>query len=84
MSKRTKPDADLAKWCALLAENTAPTDIVPPGWLTSTQLAIQMNKPSPTMKHALKRLVDLGRVEVKNFRIQLKKVVRPVPHYRLR
>lgn len=86
MSKRatTKPDADLARWCAVLAEGTAVVDEVPPGWFTTAQLAEKTNKAVPTMKHALRRLTELGKVEIKTFRIRLNKLVRPVPHYRLK
>lgn len=86
MRKRatTKPDADLARWCAVLAEGTAVVDEVPPGWFTTAQLAEKTNKAVPTMKHALRRLLDLGKVETKTFRVRLNKLVRPVPHYRLK
>jgi DNA-binding transcriptional ArsR family regulator len=84
MSKRTKPDPDLARWCAVLAEGAAIIDAVPAGWFTCAQLAANTGKAAPTMKHALKRLVEAGKVEVKNFRVRLKKMVRPVPHYRLK
>lgn len=84
MSKRaTTPDPDLAKWCAILAENNAPTDTVPKGWLTCAEIAAQTGRALPTTKHKIRTLLDLGKLEVKRFRIRLKTVVRPVPHYRL-
>ena len=83
-AKNVTPDPDLARWCALLAENNAPTDTVPPGWLTCAQIAAQTKRPIPTTKHKLRALLDLGKLEVRHFRIRLKTVVRPVPHYRLK
>ena len=80
----TKHDPNLAKWCAILSENNAPTDTVPPGWLTCAQIAAQTKRPIPTTKHKLRALLDLGKLEVRHFRIRLKTVVRPVPHYRLK
>ena len=76
------PDPDLARWCAILSENNAPTDIVPKGWLTCAQIAAQTGRPLPTIKHKLRALLDLSKLEVRHFRIRLKTVVRPVPHYR--
>jgi DNA-binding Lrp family transcriptional regulator len=81
---KTKPDADLAKWCALLAENTAPTDTVPPGWLTAREIAAKTKTSLPTLQNKLKRLVESGKAERKNFRIKLEHNVRPVPHYKLK
>jgi hypothetical protein len=86
MSKRPKlkPDADLAQWCKALAQITTPVDVVPPGWQTARQLAAKTKAPVPTLQQKLKRLVAAGRAERKNFRVQLEKNVRPVPHYRLK
>ena len=78
------PDADLAKWCTALASCTAATDIVPSGWKTAQQLAAKTKTPLPTLQQKLKRLIDLGQAERKNFKIKLSVQTRPVPHYRLK
>lgn len=78
------PDADLAKWCAAIASCTAATDIVPSGWKTAQQLAAKTKTPLPTLQQKLKRLIDLGQAERKNFKIKLSVQTRPVPHYRLK
>ena len=83
MSK-TKPDKDLARWCAVLAELNAPTDIVPPGWRTLGDLAKQIGATVPTLQRKMRWLIKEGKAERRSFRIQLAKNVRPVPHYRLR
>jgi hypothetical protein len=84
MSKRPKPDADLAQWCKALLESTAPTDVVPPGWFTVRGLAAKLKTPVPTLQGKMQRLFKAGRAERKNFRVQLEKNVRPVPHYKLK
>lgn len=73
----------LAKWCTVLAERSAAIDTVPPGWFTTAQLADQTGHHIQITKRRVSKLVKLGRVERKNFRIALAKMVRPVPHYRL-
>ena len=82
MSKRTKPDPDLAKWCAALAA-PATEDEVPPGWHTLRQIAANLGKAESTISTQLGRAVREGRAETQSFRITTGKVVRPVPHYRL-
>jgi len=82
MSKRAaSPDADLAKWCAALAMQ-AVTNVVPPGWFTTRQLAEKLNTPLPTMGRLLSESVAAGRCEVQRFRVTTGSVARPVQHYR--
>lgn len=78
------PDPDLAKWCAVLAELNAPTDVVPPGWRTLGEIAKQIGITLPTLQRKIRWLLKEGKAERKNFRIQLAKNVRPVAHYRLK
>ena len=86
MSKRAqlKVDPDLAEWCKALLESTAPTDVVPPGWFSVRGLAKQLKTPVPTLQGKMQRLFAAGKAERKNFRVQLEKNVRPVPHYKLK
>jgi hypothetical protein len=84
MSKRPKPDADLAQWCKALAQITTPVDVVPPGWQTAQQLAAKTKVPVPTLQQKLKRLLAAGQAERKMFSVRLTKYTRPVPHYRLK
>jgi hypothetical protein len=76
-------DPDLAKWCAALAA-PAVTDVIPPGWFTTKQLADKLGKPRPTMGRLLAEAVAAGRCEVQKFRLTTGAVTRPVPHYRLK
>ena len=79
-----KPDPDLAQWCAALAGITTATDVVPPGWETTQQIAAKTKVPVATLQQKLKRLVASGQAERKMFRIRLARNTRPVPHYRLK
>ena len=76
-------DPDLAAWCAALA-SPAVTDVVPPGWFTTKQLADKLNKTRPTMARLLAEAVADGRCEVQRFRVTTGSVTRPVPHYCLK
>jgi hypothetical protein len=76
-------DPDLAQWCAALA-SPAVTDVVPPGWFTTRQLAEKLNKALPTMGRLLAEAVADGRCEVQKFRVTTGSVTRPVPHYKPR
>lgn len=78
------PDPDLAEWCAALAGITNPTDVVPPGWQTTQQIAAKTKVPVATLQQKLKRLVASGQAERKMFRIRLARNTRPVPHYKLK
>jgi hypothetical protein len=86
MRKRTKlkPDPDLAQWCKALLESTAPTDVVPAGWFSVRGLAAKLKTPVPTLQGKIKQLLATGKAERKNFRVQLDKTVRPVPHYKIK
>lgn len=79
----TKPDPDLAKWCAVLATSQAP-DKVPPGWLTAKEISERVGKALSTIGGQLNRAVKEGSAERKTFRVMCGSVVRPVPHYRLK
>ena len=83
-AKIVTPDHDLAEWCAALAGITTPTDVVPPDWETTQQIAAKTKVPVPTLQQKLKRLVAAGQAERKKFRIRLARNTRPVPHYRLK
>ena len=76
-------DPDLAQWCAALAA-PAVTDVIPPGWFTTKQLADKLGKPRPTMGRLLAEAVAAGRCEVQKFRLTTGAVTRPVPHYKPR
>ena len=80
---KVKPDADLARWCAALATQ-AVTNVVPPGWFTTRQLAEKLNTPLPTMGRLLCESVAAGRCEVQRFRVTTGSVTRPVQHYKPR
>ena len=80
---KSKPDPDLARWCAALASEIV-TDEVPPGWLTATDLSAKLGKPTSTMGKLLLAAVRAGKCEVKKFRISCGAFVRPVPHYKLK
>ena len=82
MSKRAKPDSDLAAWCAALAAPMI-TDTVPPGWFTTTQLCEKLGKPRGSMGRMLVNAVEQGRCERKMFRVNVGAFARSTPHYRL-
>jgi hypothetical protein len=81
---KTKPDPELAKWCAVLAQVTTPVDVVPPGWQTIQQISDKTKVPVPTLQQKINRLVFTGQAERKKFTIRLAKKTRPVPHYKLK
>ena len=83
-SKPTKPDADLAAWCAMLSASSVVPEVVPPGWFTVRQLATQGGRSECTTGDRVKRLFRAGQIERKDFIIKLDQIVRPTPHYRLK
>ena len=79
---RTKPDPDLAAWCAALA-STVVQDAVPPGWFTIKQLSATLRKPVPTIYRLVAEATAAGRCEVARYRVTTGSVTRPVAHYKL-
>lgn len=82
--KKSAPDPDLARWCAVLSAPSVAPELVPAGWFTVAQLAEKFNRSICNTSERVRRRVAAGKVEKKMFRIQLAKKVRPVPHYRLK
>lgn len=82
-SKATKPDSDLAAWCAALSQSSITPEVVPPGWFTVAQLAAKWGRSECTTGERVKRLLREEKVERKDFVVQLQQVVRRTPHYRL-
>jgi hypothetical protein len=82
--KPTKPDADLAAWCAVLSQSSITPETVPPGWFTVRQLSTQWGRSECTTGERVKRLYRDGKIERKDFIVQLQEVVRRTPHYRLK
>jgi hypothetical protein len=80
----SKPDPDLAKWCAALAPNYA-IDTVPPGWFTRAQISESLGKNRSTIARRMQDAVIEGRAEVKIFRIASgQRGIYPVPHYKIK
>ena len=78
------PDADLALWCAQLATVGALPEAVPPGWFTVKQIAKAEGRSECVTSEKIKKLMDRGGAERKEFTIRLAQKVRPVPHYKLK
>ena len=83
MSKRTQPDADLARWCAALATQAA-TDEVPPGWLRMSEIATLLGKSESHMAKLIRRAADDGRCETAMFRVVCGQRVLALRHYKLK
>jgi hypothetical protein len=82
--KLTAEMLEQSAWAAALAAIVAPVEAVPPGWQTAQQIASKTKVPVATLQQKLKRLVDGGQAERKMFRVRLKQLARPVPHYKLK
>jgi predicted transcriptional regulator len=78
-----RPDAELAKWCDMLTEGAAVAEKVPEGWYTVKELAKARNRSECATSEMIRRLLEQGRVEQREFTIKLIKRTRPVPHYRI-
>lgn len=83
MSKRTKPDPDLARWCAALASPLV-TDEVPPGWLRMDEVAKLLGKSESHTFKMLSKAAAEGRCETASFRVQRGQRVLPLRHYKLK
>jgi hypothetical protein len=78
----TKPDTDLAAWCAALLP--ANVDKIPAGWLTCAELADKLGKTKDTVSGQLSVAVRAGRAEMQKYRVMTNRGVYPIPHYRLK
>ena len=79
----TKPDADLAKWCAALATQAA-TDEVPPGWLKMSEIATLLGKSESHTAKLIRRSAEQGRCETAMFRVVCGQRVLALRHYKLK
>jgi hypothetical protein len=82
-SKVTAEQLEASAWAAALA-TPAIEDTVPPGWLTSRQLAAKLGKGESTISRLLLLAVKEGRAIKQDFRLSTGAGVRPVPHYCLK
>jgi hypothetical protein len=82
-TKLTAEQIEEAAWAAALRA-PAVTDVIPPGWFTTKQLADKLGKTRPTMARLLADAVAAGRCEVQKFRVSVGSFVRLTPHYRLK
>ena len=82
-SKVTAEQLEASAWAAALAA-PAIEDMVPPGWLTSRQLAAKLGKGESTISRLLLLAVKEGRAIKQDFRLSTGAGVRPVPHYCLK
>ena len=79
----SKPDPDLAAWCAALASPLV-ADKVPPGWHTAVELAEKLGKSRDSIARSIAAGVRSGRIEMQKFRIPSgQRGLYPTPHYRL-
>jgi hypothetical protein len=82
--KQTKADKQLAQWCEALSQPTIPVEKVPEGWFTIKQLAKARGRSECITSTQVRRKIEQGLAEKRNFTIRLAERVRPVPHYRLK
>lgn len=70
-------------WFKLLTEsgNDHSLDEVPPGWLTTSEIARGWGLSESYANYKIRHMVKAGHLEMKVFRVQ-RNVPRPVPHYR--
>jgi hypothetical protein len=83
-NKPTAEDLTAAAWCAVLSQSSVVPEVVPPGWFTVRQLATKWGRSECTTGDRVKRLYRDGKIERKDFIIQLQELVRRTPHYRLK
>jgi hypothetical protein len=76
------------EWTRLLMHTlTKNVDVVPPGWLTSDQVAEKFGVQRSQAIKLLKDMRDDGKIETKAFRVVINKeygVARPQMHYRIK
>ena len=82
--KQSKADKQLAQWCEALSQPTIPVEEVPEGWFTIKQLAKARGRSECITSTQVRRKIEQGLAEKRNFTIRLAERVRPVPHYRLK
>lgn len=80
--KVTAEQLQNSAWAAALASPLI-ADTVPPGWLTTREIAAKLGKSDSTVGTLLCRAVREGRAQRQSFRIPAAGTVRPVPHYKV-
>lgn len=88
MTKKSKITAEqiessLSAFANELARCKVQPDVVPHGWFTVNDLAMETGKAPVTISQRIRTMVKNGQAERQDFAIQLEQVVRKIPHYRL-
>lgn len=78
-----KPSRDLTEWAEALESIVEPTDVVPEGFYTVTELADQLHLSLSSVRRKIYTMRKEGTVEVKRFRRQGPAKVYPADHYRM-
>lgn len=78
------PEADLKRWCDMLAAPEHTPEEVPHGWYTVRQIAKARGRSECATGEKLRRMAERGEIERKSFTIKLAERVRPVSHYRFK
>jgi hypothetical protein len=60
---------------------TGKPDIVPDGWITLSNMANQLSVPLTTMNSRIIKLMKLGKIQKKGFRINTGRGISSVLHY---
>ena len=77
-------NAELAQWCAALADPVVP-DTIPPGWKSRAEISAMLGRSPSTVTRHIAAAVAQGKCELKKFRIASgSRGVYPVVHYRLK
>lgn len=63
--------------------DSRPTDVVPKGWKTVKQIAVEMEKSLPRASAIVRDLLASGKIERRVFRIITGQSALPVPHYKV-
>lgn len=72
-----------SQWAALLAESLQRVDRVPAGWKTALEIAAESGMSRPYAARKIRDLIAAKRVVKKQFRVKLRKQVRPTWHYKI-
>ena len=82
-NKITAEDLQASAWAAALAPKVV-QDEVPSGWHSVKQLSAKLGRPRSSLNRLLQDALADGRCEMQDFRVAAGRLVRKVPHYRLK
>jgi predicted transcriptional regulator len=78
-----QPEGDLTDWAKALQSVVEPTDLIPEGFYTISELGEQLQMSLSTVRRKVYQMKEEGKVEMRKFRRQGPVKIYPANHFKI-